>query len=250
MNEARSTTSDLQEAEAEFREAQEQLNELLAGPRPEAIAQARAQLAGAKAQEQLVLAQLKDTQVLAPVSGKIAQRNARLGDITSSSEQLFTIIEQGRLELRLQIPETELTQIRPGQAVDITSDSDRRLALRGTVREIDPIVTETSRQATVKVNLPAVKSLKPGMFLRGAVTIATTTGLTVPAAAVLPQTNGSIIVYILQPENRVQAQTVTAGEILGDGRIEILSGLSPQDRVVVKGAAFLKNNDKVEILPQ
>ncbi|HBL61309.1 MAG TPA: efflux transporter periplasmic adaptor subunit [Cyanobacteria bacterium UBA8803] len=248
INQERSSRSTLERARASFREAQQRLEQLETGPRPETISQAAAQLAQAKAQMQSVTAQLNDTRVLAPASGKVAERNARVGDITSSSQKLFTIIENGRLELLLPVPETELKQIRPGQTVQITSDADSNLRLSGKVREIDPMVEEKSRQAKVKVDLPAVASLKPGMFLKATITTATATGLTVPAKALLPQADGSTIVYILQPDNSVKAQPVEVGEPTSGDRQEIKKGLSPGDRVIVKGAPYLKEGDRVQVI--
>ncbi|MBE9129943.1 efflux RND transporter periplasmic adaptor subunit, partial [Coleofasciculus sp. LEGE 07081] len=246
INQERSNRSQLEQAQARLREAQQQLAELEAGPRQEVITQAEAQLAQAKAQVQSLTAQLKDTRVLAPVSGKVAERNARVGNVSSSSQELFKIIENGRLELIANVPETQLPQITPGQNVQITSDADSNLRLSGKVREIDPIVDEKSRQAKVKIDLPATASLKPGMFLRASITTSAAEGLTIPAKAVLPQSEGNPSVYVLQPDNTVKAQPIEMGEMLSNDRVEIKSGLSPGDRVIVKGAAYLKEGDKVE----
>lgn len=249
LEQTRNTNSpEIAQLEAAVVEAQQQLQERLAGSRPEVIAQAQAQLAREKAQVQLVMAQLNDTQVVAPVSGKVATRNARVGDITSPSETLFTIIEKGRLELLLRVPETQLSQIQVGQPVEISYKGDSSLKLSGTVREIDPIVDQQSRQALVKVDLPNSGSLRPGMFLRGSITISATTGLTIPSKAVLPQADTSAIVYRLEADNTVKAQPVVMGELLPSGQVEIKSGLAPSDRIVVKGAAFLKDSDRVQVL--
>ncbi len=247
-NQERSSRSQLEQAQARLREANQQLAQLQAGPRREVITQAEAQLAQAQAQVESTIAQLNNTRILAPVSGKIAERNARVGDVTSGSQTLFNIIENGRLELIAKVPETQLPQIQPGQSVTITSDADSRLQLSGKVREIDPMIDEASRQAQVKIDLPTSAALKPGMFLRASITTSAAQGLTVPAKAILPQSDGSAIAYIVQPDNTVKAQSVEVGELLGDNRVEIKSGLSVGDRVVVKGAAYLKDGDKVEVV--
>lgn len=235
-------------AQASLQQAQRRLEELQAGPRPEAIAQAQAQLNQAQAQVQLINAQLNDTVVRAPKSGKIAERNAFVGDLTASSKQLFQIIQNGRLELQLKVPETQLPQINPGQTVQITNDADADLKITGRVREIDPIVDAESRQAMVKVDLPGNANLKPGMFLRAEIATDTAPGLTVPTDAIIPQSDGSGIAYIVQSDNTVTAQTVTTGKVLSDNRIEIRSGLNPEDRIVVKGAPYLKNGDRIAVI--
>lgn len=248
INQERSKRSDLEQAQSRLRENQERLKQIIAGPRPEEITQAEAQLEQAKAQRQTILVQLQDTRIVAPSSGKVAQRNARVGDITSSSGELFKIIENGRLELLLKVPQIQLAQIRPGQDVTITSDGDRQLRLSGTVREIDPMLDEKNRQATVKVDLSQAGSLQPGMFLKAEITTGSYTGLTVPAKAIVSQPNGTSIVYVLQADNTVKAVTVEVGEILPGERVEIKSGLSASDSVILKGAPFLKDGDKVQVM--
>ncbi|MEM8673229.1 MAG: efflux RND transporter periplasmic adaptor subunit [Cyanobacteria bacterium P01_G01_bin.67] len=245
LNDAQTKQAQLQQTQARFREAQQKLVQLETGARAEVIAQAVAQLAKAKAQYQISAAQLKNTKVISPVSGKIAKREARIGDVTTSSRPLFTIIENGRLELQVKIPETQLTLIRPGQTVIITSDADSSLKLRGQVREIEPIIDEQSRQATVAIDLSSETSLKPGMFLRATIVTDTSNILTAPVGAVLPQADGSFLVYLVQSDNTVKAQVVEVGEILSNQRIEILGGLRSGDRLVVKGAAYLKDGDSI-----
>jgi RND family efflux transporter MFP subunit len=249
LQQARNTNNpEIDQLAASVREAEQQLQQLRAGSRQEVITQAEAQLAQAKGQQQAITAQLGNTKIVAPASGKVAERNARVGDVTSPSQPLFRIIDKGRLELLLKVPETDLPQIRPGQSVKITSDKDSKLSFEGKVREIAPVVEEQSRDAIVKVDLPATESLKPGMFLEGLITTSSASGLTVPAKAVLRQADRSAIVYKLQADGTVKAQPVQQEEIMSGDRIEIKSGLAAGDRIVVKGAPYLKEGDKVEVV--
>jgi RND family efflux transporter MFP subunit len=180
------------------------------------------------------------------VSGKVVKRHAKVGDVTNPQTPLFEIIEDGRLELHLQVPENQLRSIRLGQAVTISSDSDRSLNLRGQVQEIYPTVDVNSRQGIVKVSLPEpATTLKSGMFLQGAIITETRKSLTLPLAAVLPQSNGDALVYVLRADNTVQAQLVKTGDILPSQQVEIVSGLEVGERVVLKGAAYLKDGDTV-----
>ncbi len=249
LQQAKNTnTPELDQLRATVRENEEKLSQLQAGNRTEIITQAQAQLAQAKAQVKLVEKQLENTVIKAPRSGKILERKAKIGDITSNSEELFKIVENGNLELLLKLPETQVTQIKIGQKVEIKSDSDTSLKLAGEVREIVPQVNENSRQATIKVSLPSVANIKPGMFLRGAIVTQTNDGLTIPIKSVLPQSDGSSIVYKLGENNIVTGVKVETGEILSGEIIEIKSGLNVGDKIVVKGAAYLKEKDKVNVV--
>ncbi len=208
-----------------------------------------------EAQVKQLQTQLEQTIVRAPDSGTVAERIGRVGDVSSGSQKLFSIIRGNKLELQLKVPETQVSQVRPGTAVQITSDSDKRIKLSGTVRDISPLVDPQNRQATVKIDLPASEFLRSGMFLRASISTATAQGLKVPAKAILPQSDGSSIVYKLVGDDKVQAQPVEVGEITGgavgdltDAQIQIKKGLKAGDRVVVAGAGYLKNGDRVKVV--
>ena len=246
-NQERVAESSLAGAKADLNEAKQALAQLKAGSRPQTIAQAEAELVQAKGRLQAIEAQLADTIITAPRAGMIAERGGRVGQITSSSEMLFTIIQDGRLELRLQIPETLIDKIQLGQKVQITSNSNQNLALTGKIREIEPLIDDNSRQATVRVALPSGTNLKPGMFLQAVVNTDTNKGQAIPIDALLPQSGNTAIAFVVQPDNTVKAQKVKTGEILSDQRVEVIDGLQSGERIVLKGAAYLKDGDKVMI---
>jgi len=245
-NQQRTAQAALEQAEARRADARATLEELQRGARPETIAQAEAELARAKAQVRLIDAQLRDTRLLAPRAGTVATRNARVGATTSTSTPLFELIQDGRLEVQLAVPETDLSQIRVGQTVRLRSDASPDLNATGRVRQIEPLVNAESRQATVKVDVPS-SGLKPGMFVRAEIVVAATNSVTVPAAAVLPQSDGSSRVFVVQPDETVLATPVEVGELLPGDRAEIRSGLAAGDRVAVQGAPYLKDGDRVQI---
>jgi RND family efflux transporter MFP subunit len=173
--------------------------------------------------------------------------NGSVGNV-SSSNALFTIVKDGRLELRLQIPATDLARLNVGQTVRITSDLDSKLALTGRVRTIDPVVNEQSRQAIVKVDLPSNRTLKLGMFLKGSITTSSTVSLSVPTKALIPQNDGSALVYVLQRDKTVKAVRVETGETIAGEKVEIKSGLQLNDEVAIKGAPYLKDGDRVSVV--
>ena len=223
------------------------------------IRSAQADVLREDAQIQQLKTQLGQSVVTAPANGIVAERFARVGDVTSSSQALFSVIRDRLLELEVSVPETQLPAVQVGNAVAISSDADPQLRLQGRVQEIAPLIDPQTRQAMVKISLPDSLKLRPGMFLRAALTTDTLRGVTIPAAAVLPQANGSALVYRLGNDSQVQAQVVEIGELLDNGltdfnsgsstaRIEILQGLQQGDRIVVEGAGYLKDGDQVNVV--
>lgn len=247
INDESTKKSNVTKNKARLREAKENLAQLQKGERQEVIAQAEASLTEARTRVKLVQARLKDTIITAPVSGKIAERNARVGDVTSSfnAQKLFTIIEDGKLELQVKVPENQLKEIISGQIVQISSSANPNLKLTGIVRNINPIINTDSRQGIVNVDLPTENNLKPGMFVQTSIITATKPILNIPMTAVLPQTEDNGIVYLIQPDNTVKAQKVSLGEIIDNQSIEILSGLKNGDIVALKGVNYLQDGSKV-----
>ncbi|MBU7585979.1 MAG: efflux RND transporter periplasmic adaptor subunit [Nostoc sp. TH1S01] len=203
--------------------------------------------------------QLKQTVLRAPVSGIVAEKLARVGDVTGvppqtqvgtvigGTQKLFSIIRDGRLELQAEVPEIQLPQVEIGAFVQITSDIDNRVQLQGRVREIQPLVNDKRREATVKIDLPLTNLLRPGMFARAAITTNTALAMAVPQKAVQPQADGSAIVYTLSGEDLVQSQKVEVGEPINSELVEIKNGLQLGDRVIVDGAGYLKDGDRVKV---
>jgi RND family efflux transporter MFP subunit len=206
--------------------------------------------------------QLRQTVIRAPISGIIAEKLARVGDVTGvppqtqigtvvgGTQKLFSIIRDGRLELQAQVPEIQLPQVEIGAAVEIASDIDKRVRLQGKVREIQPIVNDKRREATVKIDLPLTDLLRPGMFARAAITTDTALAMALPQKAVQSQPDGHVIVFTLSPDDTVRSQKVELGESINTNLVEIKNGLQLGDRIVVEGAAYLKEGDQVRVKSQ
>ena len=220
---------------------------------------AKAGVRSATARVQQLKTQLGQTIVKAPVSGIVAEKLARVGDITGvppqtqvgtvvgGTQKLFSIIRQGNLELQAQVPTVQLSQIEVGAPAQITTEANNQVKLRGKVREIEPVVNQQRREATVKIDLPPTNLLKPGMFARAAIVTDTSMAVAIPQKAVLPQPDGSAIVFTINEDKIASGRKVETGEILKDGKIEIKSGLQPGNSVVVDGAGYLKDGDKVRV---
>jgi HlyD family secretion protein len=237
-----SAEADVGRARADVSKAQAGVNQAQAG-----VNQARADLQNAIARVQEQKTQLQQSSIVqAPASGIIAKKNVSVGDQTGK-DPLFAIIQDGAVELQAKVPENLLSKVREGATAQVTSDADKRINVQGRVREVNPIVDEKTRQATVKIDLPANALLKPGMFLKAALSFDTAQALTVPTEAVLSQADGQKIVYIIDGDKTVQSRVVQVGEP-SEGRLVVKDGLKPGDQIVVAGAGFLKDGDPVTIV--
>ena len=210
----------------------------------EKTAKARAEAAQAVLSAQQLRS--RQTQVLAPDSGVISARTATVGSVVGSGAELFRMIRQGRLEWRAEVTSSELGRIAVGTPVSVVPASGG--TLRGRVRMVAPSVDPQTRAALVYVDLPAsgkTSTAKAGMFARGEFELGATEALTVPQRALVVR-DGFNYLFQLGEGNRVSQLKVQTGRLAGE-RVEVVSGLPADARIVVNGAGFLNDGDLVRL---
>lgn len=213
-------------------------------------ADAKVQLAKAQLDAQLL--RLKYTKVLASDDGVISSRSATLGAVAAKGQELFRLIRQNRLEWRGEVTAAEMNQLKPG--LKVTVDVPNVGSIEGTVRFLAPTLDVQNRNGLVYVDLPnaVLNGLRAGMFARGEFRLGNSTGLTVPQEA-LSLREGFSYVFRLAEQNgdraRVNQVKVQLGRRAGD-KLEILSGLNPEDKLVAAGASFLADGDSVRVVSQ
>jgi RND family efflux transporter MFP subunit len=217
-----------------------QLSQTLAA---DAVAQARVQSANAAIQ--LQNARLAQTQVKAPDSGVISSRLATVGSVVGAGTELFRLIRQGRVEWRAEVTAADLGRIAVGAPVQLTTASGQ--VLQSKVRMLAPSLDAQTRNALVYVDLPAqVGSARPGMYAKGEINLGQSQALTVPQTAVVVR-DGFSYLYSVGSDNKVSQLKVKTGRLHAD-RLEIVSGLRADARVVNSGGAFLNHGDTVRVV--
>lgn len=205
---------------------------------------AGARLAAARARQQAAELRLARTAVVAPDDGVISARRATVGSLSQVGEELFRLIRGGRLEWRAEVSSAELGRLTPGQVARLTGPSGE--AVEGTVRSVAPSVDPQTRNGLVYVDLPAVGAVRAGMFARGKFELGRQPALTLPQSAIV-QREGFAYVFRLAADDRVAQTKVALGRRQGE-RVEIVSGLDAQTRVVATGGAFLADGDTVSVV--
>jgi RND family efflux transporter MFP subunit len=183
------------------------------------------------------------TQIAAPFAGVITRKLADLGDLATPGKPLLEIENPAELRLEADVPEAIIDRVQLGARLSV------RLAtlneeLAGIVSEIAPSADPNSRTSRVKLDLPPVQGLRAGQFGRVAVPVAETTALRVPASAVVQR--GQMEMVFVVADKRAHLRLVKTGKRVGD-EVEIVSGLSPGERVAVENAAALLDGQPVEV---
>lgn len=202
---------------------------------------ARARLEAARAMEKAQRLRLAQTVIAAPDDGVISARSATVGAVLPAGQELFRLIRGGRLEWRAAVAATELARLKPGQKVRVMPNGGE--AIEGRLRTLAPVVDMQTRNGLAYVDLSPSGSARAGMFARGEFEIGAAAVMTLPQSAVQLREGFSYVMRV-GPDSRVFQTKVTPGRRVGD-RVEITSGLDQGDCVVVSGAAFLGDGDRV-----
>lgn len=204
---------------------------------------AGAQMKSAEARLESAQLKLRYTRVVAPDDGLVSSRSATVGAVVQAGAEMFRLIRQGKLEWRAELTDTQMQQLHVGQKVQVHAGTND--FVQGVIARISPAIDTQTRNGYVYIGLPENKTLKAGMFTQGEFDLGQSDALTLPQSAVVMR-DGYAYVYKVGQDNRVAQIKVGTGRRQGD-RIEIVSGIAADAKVVASGAGFLSDGDLVRI---
>jgi len=244
-------SAQLAEASVRAREAGQQLRRLeelkARGFATNASVDAQLALAGsARAQAAEANASIGDRIIRAPFSGWASLRTISAGAVVSAGTPIATISDLSEIKLDFPIPETLLGAVSTGQTIEARAAAlpDRRF--RGRIATIDPVIDPATRSVMMRAILPNPNNvLKPGMLLTVAVESAPRAALAVPELAVVGEEEERFV-FVINPDGKVKRTPVKTGVREG-GKIEIIQGLKPNQRVVSEGVAKLSDGMAIRL---
>lgn len=232
------------------------------------IAYTQEQVTVAAAQVNLRRTELDDMVVRAPFSGVAISKDAQPGEMISpvsagggfTRTGIGTIVDMSSLEIEVDVNESFINRVRRGQKVSAVLDAYPDWAIPAHV--ITTVPSADRQKATVRVRIGFDRAAKesaldprilPDMgvkvsFLReeqpAEATARDTPRILVPKAAVKSM-DGRSVVFVVR-DDRVERRAIKAGSERGD-QVEVLSGVSAGERVVVEGPEALKDGDRIRI---
>jgi HlyD family secretion protein len=209
-----------------------------------ALDSANARVAVAQAQLKQQQASIGRLDIRAPTAGLVLTRNVEAGQVVSSgSGALFRIASEGKMELQARLAESDLQRVRVGSPATVTPVGTA-LKIPGHIWQISPVIDPTSRQGTVRIELPYDRALRPGGFAAATVGGGQGDVPLLPESAVMSDDKGNFV-YLVKPDSTVTKRYVKIGDV-DDRGVTILSGLVGTERVVAAAGAFLNEGDKVK----
>ncbi|HUU84416.1 MAG TPA: efflux RND transporter periplasmic adaptor subunit [Phycisphaerae bacterium] len=170
------------------------------------------------------------TVIRAPVSGRIVDKLVDVGDMVTPGQPLVTMYDPTRMQLVATVRESLRQRLEVGQQVSVKLDVLDH-PCEATVAEIVPEAATASRSFEVKVTGPCPPGVYPGMFGQLGVPLGSRRAVCVPGAAV--RRVGQLDLVRVIEGDQTRRRLVQLGRPADDGLVEVLSGLSPGERVVL-----------------
>ncbi len=185
--------------------------------------------------------------VTSPISGVVSARNVEVGQMASQASMPFTIIQMDPVLVEVSVSETLINKIHVGDRVAVSLQAlEGGGSLTGTVTAVSPVANAGST-FPIRVELPNADHLiKPGMFSQVTFIEAQKDGVLVVDKNVVLRDETSEYVFVIKDGVAVK-MPVTTGLTTGT-QVELVSGVGPDDDVVVVGQEYLYADTPVNIV--
>ena len=204
-----------------------------------ALRSAEADLHRTQAGVNAVQADLDCATIRSPIDGTVIDKKVNVGDMVTPGQMLVTLFDPKHMQLVASVRESLTHRLQIGQSIGVQVEGLNKQC-SGTVSEIVPEAQSASRSFQVKVTGPCPAGIYSGMFGRILIPLQEERVLVIPRQAV--QEVGQLELVEVVTNGQVSRRTIRTGRIL-DENVEVLSGLSEGERVVVPNAGELRPAD-------
>ncbi|WP_445637303.1 efflux RND transporter periplasmic adaptor subunit [Nostoc sp. DSM 114161] len=214
--------------------------------------------------QQALVAEAKErrsyARLTSPITGVVTEKVTEPGNLLQAGSEVLKIGDFNRVKVVVQVSELELAQIQLGQSVKVRLDAFPSETLIGRVTRISPAADATARLIPVEVVIPnSDGKIGSGLLARVNFETQMAQRVVVPQTAIQKQARGQksntdtqnktgtlFVVSDAEGKAKVAARAVTLGK-RADSKVEILSGLQPGERYVVRSGKPLKEGDTVSL---
>src|SRR6266478_3369153 len=222
----------------------------------ETVDQKQSQLDQARAQIIKTEALIAQKLILAPFSGQLGTRQIEVGQYLTPGARIVTLTDLSLLYVNFTLPSQMRSEIAVGQRVNVTADAFPGRTFSAEIATIEPQVSADTRTMTIQATMRNPdNALLPGMFVNAAVVLPPQTDVMVLPETAIDYTLYGDSVYVIREDGkdanghpilRAMRTPIKAGVRVG-GRVAILQGLQPGERVVAAGQVKVQNGAPVAI---
>jgi HlyD family secretion protein len=236
------------QALGQYRAAEEHLKALESVSKEEQIKGAAAQVQSAKAHYDSLEAQVAYSRVTSPIAGIIADRPVNVGEMANPGAPVITVVDISSVVARIDVPQNDASAVKLGQTAAITQSGNSE-QLQGNVTVVSPAADQNTTTVQVWIQIDnAGERLKPGTAVHAAIATEVYKAATVlPVAAILAGEDGGTAVLTVSSDSIAHRRAVKLGVREGN-QVQVLSGVSPGEEVVVVGGVGVDDKAKVKIV--
>ena len=202
-----------------------------------------------------------NTIVRSPVEGVITSRALEVGDLATTGTELFQVASTNGYESRIYLPVQDWRAVKVGQEVNLRVSNESGVSARGVVSRKSPQLDATTGLGEVVITLTGMgNSIYPGVLAENIINITTKDqALVVPRSALVEQVETVInpesntielertySVFVSRGDSVAERRELELGIEQGD-RIEVLSGLLPNDEIIITGQSGLEDGARIAV---
>ncbi len=237
----------LAQARTQSEVAQRQLADLRRIGHSQSLKSAEGQLTAAKGKFLGASALLSYSEIRSPIDGVVTDRPQYEGELATANQPLLTVMDISSLVVKSHIAQSDAVQLKLGNPAEILVPG-LETPISAKVTLVSPALDPGSTTIEVWVqSLKANAALKPGMTAQISVNARSAKdALTVPATAVFKNDDGAEYVVAATADNHAAIKPVQIG-IRGKDRVQITSGVSASDKIIISGGYALPDKTQIKI---
>jgi HlyD family secretion protein len=209
----------------------------------------RQDVARLRAEREALSRQRANLRLLSPVNGLVTRRDADAGSTVIAGQMVVEVVEPGNIWIRVRFDQQRAVGLQAGLAAHIVLRSQPGAALLGRVVRIEPHADAVTEEVLAKVEFTQQPASLPSIGELAEITLALAEKKAMPVvpAASIQRVDGRIGVWLLEAGG-LRFTPVKLGESDLDGRVQILSGLSAGEKVVVYSQKALTANSRITVV--
>lgn len=212
----------------------------------DAVDIASTQLGQAKAGYDLALNNLKETTIYSPVDGIVLKKLSSSGEVQGAGYPVAIIGSKNQMWAEFPVTDEEIGKFKQGQKQAVYIYGLEKTQV-GEISEVGALADEKTRLFTVKVKLDNSKGdLKAGMVAKALLNKSKSDRIMIPFLSVVHLSDGEVVYLYDEKTSRVREQKIKTGDLIDD-RVEVLEGISVEDKLVIEGQYQVRDKEKVTV---
>ncbi len=241
------TKARYEDTKTRYESLKQQLEMVREGPRSEEKEAAKAALLSAQASLQYYKSLLSYTRITSPCSCSVAAKMVDAGEMAAPGVPLLKLVDNSRLYFEADVSDRQSSLYKEGQAVTVRVDGVPDKMFSSSVARVYPSVDSVSRSVKIKIVLEQTDlQIVAGMFARGSVEVNKKDNAVIVEKDSVRFTEKEPYAFVVQDGKAIQRK-LNLG-ISNDKHVEVLSGLTEGEMVVITGSPDLSDGVAVKVV--